>query len=191
MRTRCSVLPLLALLLVPATGLAADPFQEILKDIPDNANALLLIDVQAIHQSPLGVKENWGKDHEQNYLSGATSIPPSVNRMAVAAQFNPTALESAWKIGLFELRDNITLEQLARTQNGSLDQVAGQQVVLSPRNAYCFIPAPRTVGLQRPANRQEMARWVRFTKQNKQVVISPYLQQAATAVTKDSPLTLA
>src|SRR5262249_18077701 len=82
--------------------------------------------------------------------------------------------------------------RLAQLENGSLDRVAGQEVVLSPRDAYFVEIAPRTLGLMQPANRQELARWLRFAKQaSPQVTLSPYLVTAAAETDAQRQIVLA
>lgn len=187
--SRCGAAAVLAALLVPAACVAAD-FPDLLRRVPEQANALLLMDVQRLHNCPLGQKEGWAKHHERDYVSGVASLPPTAAKVVVAAHLDPGALEHTWKIGLMESTKDVTLEQLARGEAGTRDTVAGEPVLLSPRNAYFLSFGPRTKGMMHPANRQELARWVRSAKKGGGPAVSEYLREAARGVTA-APIVMA
>jgi hypothetical protein len=157
---------------------AAEGFGELLRRVPGQANALLLIDVDAAHRSPQGAKEGWARNHERDALGGIESLPPAVERLVVAAHINPTTLDPVWRVGIAATRSAVTPTQIAAAENGSIDSVAGLQVVLSPRNTYYAVLRPQTVGAMSPPNRQEFSRWVRATGGP-----TPYLTDAAAAAT--------
>jgi hypothetical protein len=165
-------------------------FEDLLKRIPEQANGLLLIDVQALHAAPLSVRKNWTKN-QKDYLADLSRLPPAANRLVVAASLNFSTLEHDWKIGLVELQHDIDITKVAEAEAGTLDKVSGQPVVLSPRNAYYLRMAPKIKGMMHPANRQELARWMRFAKQSSGVVLSPYLKQAAAEAGVAKPVLIA
>jgi len=181
----------IVLVLWGAAPCLAGEFEDLLKRVPEQANSLLLVDVQAIHASPLALRKNWAKKHQQDYLAGVSRLPPNANKVVVAASFNPSTLDHGWKIGLVELQQDIDMSKVAQAEAGTLDKVAGQAVVLSPRNAYYLRVAPKIKGMMHPANRQELARWVRFSNRNSTVVLSPYLKQAAARVGAATPIVMA
>jgi hypothetical protein len=151
---------------------AAD-FGELIRRVPAQANAILLVDVDAVHRSPMGGKDGWAKNHERDSLSGVDSLSSSVERLVIGAQINPTTLDAEWKVGVAATRKALTPAQLAAAEGGSTDDVAGRQVVISPRNTYFTMLAPQTVAAMHPANRQEFSRWLRTTGD-----LSPYLKDA-------------
>jgi hypothetical protein len=170
---------------------AGDSFAELLQRIPDQANAVLLVDVDAIHQSPFGQREHLARQHEQDYLAGVCHFPPSVSRFVVAAQLDPTTLQPLWKISLAALRETMPLRALMRHEGGSTDRVAGQQVVVSPRDGYYLYLERQVLAEMAPANRQALSRWLRFTDTNSRVVLSPYLQKAAARLGSGTQVVLA
>lgn len=182
----------LAVALIPLTqAFAAEPYQDLLKRAPEQTNALLLVDFQALLRSPLAVREKWADDHKKNKLGGVSSIPPDVQQLVTAAQINPSSLEPAWKIAMAQMSNNTSIAQLVQGEAGKTDSVAGQSVVLSPRNAYYVSFAPKVVGAMKPANRQELGRWLRFAKSNSRVVLSQYLQVAAVKADATTPVVMA
>jgi hypothetical protein len=167
-------------------------FADLLKRVPPDANAILLGDIQGLHSSPIGQQQNWAAGHRDNYLAGIQSIPPSVSNLLIAAQINTTTGHKNWKISLSKLKQEVTLAQLTGENPGSVDQVAGQAVILGPRSRTYYVPFSSTItGTLTPANRQLLARWIRFAKQNQQIGISPYLMEAATSVGQAGQMVMA
>jgi hypothetical protein len=108
-------------------------------------------------------------------------LPPDVSRVVVGAQLDATSLQPIWKVTLLQFKNPVDLAKLAHSMGGTMDQLNGQPVVLTPRNSFGVSVQPDVVGGMFPANRQEVGRWLRFLKQNSDVVLTPYLQEAATA----------
>jgi hypothetical protein len=179
MNTFCrGLLTVLVLTLLATPGLTAEPFNELLKRVPEHANVLMVVDVDALHMSSLGVRENWRKKHQGDYLSGVARIPPTVTEFVMAAQMDPRSMSHAWSVGLGQSKEDIAMAQIARREGSTVDKAAGQAVVRSPRNVYFVELAPRILGAMHPANRQELARWLRYAKQNARPNLSAYLQDA-------------
>src|ERR1700687_122079 len=131
-----SSLAALAVFLAATGHVAADTFQDLLKRVPEQANALLVLDVDAIHNSALGRRENFAKKHENDYVSGVAAIPPTVSKMVVACQLDPTTLQHGWKIALAEVKKPVSVSQFMRREGGTKDEISGQEVVVSPRDSY-------------------------------------------------------
>src|SRR5262249_38059585 len=65
---------------------------------------------------------------------------------------------------------------------GQLDQISSHQVVAGSPNTFYINLGPKLLGIYRPANRQEVARWLRDSERATQVSLSPFLQSAAAHV---------
>src|SRR3954453_21368724 len=104
------------LLAVCAAPCAAADFADLLKRVPAQANAVLLIDADAAHESPHGAKEGWARNHEKDSLGGIDSLPPAVERLVVAAQLNVTTLDPEWRIGIAATRTAVTTAQIAAAE---------------------------------------------------------------------------
>ena len=145
--------PLLCLLAVSQSQ-AEGPYDDLLKWIPEQANTLLLIDVYELHKSPLGKQENWAKTHKRTTLGSLSSMSPSITKVVMAAQINPSTLHNTWEAGVIQLDQGIKEKELARVVSGTMDSVGGKPIVLSPRNAYYVQLRDWVIGVMRPANRQ-------------------------------------
>jgi hypothetical protein len=160
----------------------ADGFDDLLRRIPDQANMIVCIDVEAIHNSKLGSSANWLERRQRMYGANLSSLPSSLKKLVVASHFDPSTLGHGWQIAVGLLGKNVTAEQIAKMESGTLDSMDGKDVVLGPRNAYYAVFDPEVVGMRRPANRQETARWLRSARTREQPAVSRYLQVAAARV---------
>src|SRR3954470_11952636 len=79
---------------------AGDSFADLLRRVPPQANAVLLIDADALHRGPHAAREGWATNHDRDSLHGADSLPAGVERLVVAALVNPTTLDHVWKVGI-------------------------------------------------------------------------------------------
>jgi hypothetical protein len=178
-------------ILLGSTNFVAAQFPPLLRRVPEQANAILLMDLQALKSSRIGIAEKWAARHKENHLAGVSTIPPNVQQLVIAANINHSTLHDTWKIAIAQLSKSMNVAELASAEHGSVDKVAGQSVVLSPRNAY-FVPfAPKVAGMMRPANRQELARWLQFAKQSKDIALSPYLKGAISKIGPENQIVMA
>jgi hypothetical protein len=177
-------------LLATTSRAAADGFDDLLKRIPDQANMLVCIDVEAVRNSKLGSSASWQERRQRMYGANLSSLPSSLKKLIVASHFDPSTLGQGWQIAVGELNKNVSAEQIAKMESGTLDSMDGKDIVLGPRNAYYAVFDPQVVGMRRPANRQETARWLRTARTREQPVVSRYLQVAAGRVTDKSQFVL-
>jgi hypothetical protein len=186
--------PALAVLVglaVLGSSRAEDAFPALLKYVPQQANAALFVDVQALKSSRWAAREQRNETKDGNYVGGLNHFPPAVTKLVAASQFAPTSLENDWEVGVLALDKDVTAAQVAQVEAGSLDPVGDTQLVLLRRNAYALVIDPRTVGVRRPANRQETARWARSLRGRSRAAVSPYLSEAAALAGKEAPVVMA
>jgi hypothetical protein len=169
----------------------ADGFEDLVGMVPPNANTLILVDFEALKASPLGQKKNWARKHEEDFVAREVGVPPTATRMAMAALMNPTTLNNTWEAGVIQLSESISLTRVARSLGGTLDQVAGRQVVLTHNNSYMVALKPQIGGILQPANRQELSRWVKQVDAGPAQSLSPYLRRAAASATRSAQVALA
>jgi hypothetical protein len=168
----------------------ADKFNEMLPLVPEEANYLVLIDVQGLHQSPLGMKNDWSRRQIAAFRDGATPYNPMAEEFLFAARLDHSLSKRVWEINLAKWAKILTSEDLKQVK-GVEETIAGMPTFLTPRNAYLFVLKNRIAGLQYPADRQKLARWFRWGAQNKQVVMPEYLREAAAAMDKTTQIVVA
>ncbi len=163
-----------------ASGFAsASPFDDLLRRIPDHANAVLCVNTRAILNSPLGRKNDWSEECRRKYVAGLTDMPPATERMVVGLHFDPSTLQPTWRLEVVQLSKPVKPEGVARRLSSTVDTVEKVPVVLSPGRAYFVVFAPEVMAEACPPDRQKLGRWVRFCQENSRPVVTRYLQQAA------------
>jgi hypothetical protein len=181
------VLTALALLAAAGPLAAADKFDDLTPLLPANVNAAVVCDVPLIYDSPLARREKWATDKP-------LPLPPSLNTVALAARLGPDGLSGGrWEVGAARLRVRLSMAEIARREKGALDTVAGAEAVLSPRNAYFVaLRPPWVIGMMAPADRQELAHWVRDVRSaTGAVLLPPFLRDSVTGVDRSTQFVLA
>jgi hypothetical protein len=169
-------------LMVTTRCRAGEDFDDLLRRIPAQANMIACCDVAALQASPLGSSKAW-QDRRRHTYTGLAAIPGSIKRIVVAGHLDPSSLGTGWQIAVAQTRDDVTTEKLAQIESGTLDQIDNKDIVLGPRNAFYAVLDSQIVGMRRPANRQETARWLRSIRNQDQPTVSRYLQVAASRIT--------
>jgi hypothetical protein len=174
---------------LPAAS-AAGPYDDLLKYVPPQTNTLLLVNVKAAFDSPLAKREKWSANAYQRYKSGLGFLPPDASQVVISSQVNLSNMTRDHQIGLVRVTTFPTTKSLADREGGSPDSIAGQGVVLSPRNVYfTSLPGPAVASVF-PADRQAASRWIRHATKSRGLVLEPFLKKAAEAA-GDSVMTIA
>lgn len=157
---------------------AVGPYDDLLKNVPNNTNTLVLIDAQGALASPIAKAEKWA-EKGRNDRGGLGFIPSDAEVVVIAADVNLNSLERACQIGLVKVSHNVPeMRDLAFQENGTMDEIAGRLAVLSPRNVYfTTVPGAKFVAVY-PADRQFTARYLKAIKAEKTGNLSPYLASA-------------
>src|SRR5262245_40737126 len=175
---RRGLLPVLVLLV--ATGSATANYYELLRRVPDSTNTLVLIDVERMLMSPIAMREKW-RDKANSPEAGTIHFPVNSERYLLASKLNFVSdFEDAGDVALIETTSDVSLPYLSKTEGGYLDTVEGQQVAFSSRNAFFVSFTPTILGVTFPANRQDLARWLRTLQRHKEPQVSEYLRNAVT-----------
>jgi hypothetical protein len=169
-----------AMILLMATGSATANYYELLRRVPDSANAIILIDVERMLMSPIAMKEKW-RDKANTSDRETLHFPINSVRYMLASKLNAVAnFEDLWDVALIESIDPVSLPYLSKMEGGYLESLEGQQVAYSPRNAFFVSLTPKIVGVAFPANRQDLGRYLRSLKRQEKPQVSEYLENAVT-----------
>jgi hypothetical protein len=155
--------------------------------VPSQTNLVLFVDVDAIRNSAIAKKEKWGSGNDA--VSGLDTLPPGIARLLIASQFDPGEGVS-WEVTVAGLRRPITDADLLKGTGGTLDNVGGKNVVLTPRKKFAANLSKGVVGAYQPANRQDAGRWLRAANGKTPSRLSPLLAQAGAGVTAKTPVVL-
>lgn len=172
-------------------GPASADFKSLLRRIPNDANALVLIDVEKMLNSPLGVREGWKAKMANAYAQKPMTVPPDASRVVMAALIDASDMEHIWQVSVMDLTKTPSLDLMARAEGGYLDKLGPAPAVWSPVNAYFIQLDSLLLGVACPADRQFAARWVARQSASTGNSLSAYLSGAAGAVGADTPIVLA
>ncbi len=158
---------------------AAAQFNDLLTRVPSHANALIVLNVEKIHATPLAQQENWREQQEKAFEGGLTIVPPHSDYFLMAGQMDFEFMQSSWEVALTRVSDEPSLPKIAAKWNGSIDRIERRGTVRLPNDAYLVKFGKEIVGVMRPANRQSVARWLKQVDSNGgQHRLSPYLKEA-------------
>jgi hypothetical protein len=161
---------------------ASADFYELLRRIPDSANTIVLVDVERLLMSPIAMREKW-RDHLNSPDAEPLHFPIDAVRYIHASKLDFVSnLENLWDAAMIETPSEISLPYLSKQEGGYLDEIEGQQVAFSRRNAFFVSFQPTILGAYFPANRQDLARWLRMVKRREEPQVSEYLRKAVALV---------
>ena len=167
-----------ALTLVGSTLQAADRTEELLLRVPAAANVVAVVDVEGMFKSPLGTSQKWNQRYRTDYANGLVPFPPSVQLALLAAELNPETIHTNWELGIVRLNQPFIMKDLAARELTPLEKFEGRSLVTTIQRTYFVELMAQTIAVTNHQNRQDMARWLRFTKTNAQPVVSDYLRNA-------------
>lgn len=179
-------------LLAVGHSTAKAQFDDLLKRIPSDATAVVVIDVKGVHESPIAKRRNWGQKHAQSYAQTPLFLPPEADRIILAADVDSgNDFETDWEMAVMSLDEAIGMKNVARAESGYLDKLNGLEVAWTPSNAYFVGFDDKTLGAMFPAERKDVSRWIGFATRNQQPLVSDYLQSAVKKVDAGTQIVLA
>src|SRR5690606_24556054 len=171
--------------LVAAGTCVAQDVAELLRLAPDETNAVAVIQVGRLHESPLGKQENWADQHSLNFLRGAMSIPPWARLVVRAAHVKPGVPRGEWNIGMAVHPQGIDLTSTRAAGSEELDQIQQHPALVARNlNGYFVEVRPATasqdgiMAVLAPATRQDVARWLDEVDQNRPMQLSDFLVES-------------
>jgi hypothetical protein len=186
----------LMIAVVLSVGLAhvspASAQEALLRFLPPNTNALVVIDVKALLASPLATKDGWKEKQLEAATNRPVLLPPEADLLVLAALLNPAEqLEQQWELGVMRLTEPLAMRSIARAEGGYVDTINALEAAWTPSDAYFVAFGTEFLAAMYPANRQAVSRWAAFARDNKQTLVSPYLQEAAKAQSGQTQVVLA
>lgn len=152
--------PLIVLMALSSTDTAsAQDLAKLNGLLPSDANAAAVIHVKKLLNSPKAVAEKWRSQAEEKFLSGAGTIPPNVDTVAIASLVRPGANEEVWSVMAFPAPVPGVIKQVARMEQAPTQTIKGHAAVRSHRDAY-VVEVDGMIAVRRPAVRQETAKWI-------------------------------
>ena len=173
----------LALALLSNCGLgrlqAAETFESLAKRIPAGANALVLIDVEQTLAAPLAREQGWARKLETAYVQRPVFLPPEAKKLALGASLDAdNDFLNRWEVAVMELAEPVGVRAIARSEQGYVDQINGQQAAITPLDAAFVDLGNGVLAAVQPADRQFLSRWISSARDYPSLVLSDYLKSS-------------
>jgi hypothetical protein len=155
----------IALVALPTSGRAQSGnsrvFGDLLKRIPEQANALMLVNLDGLFDSPMGRRENWREKAVQDFHN-RFGLAAEFSRIAVAVGLDFNSMQERWKVGMVQLRHDvqIKLENRAAHEGGYVETIENMPIAWTPRGFYLFDFPDKIVGFVAPTDRQGVVHWI-------------------------------
>jgi hypothetical protein len=158
---------------------AAETFGSLAARIPNEANALVLIDVEQTMAAPLAREQGWARKLEMAYVERPVFLPPEAKKLVLAAALQPDHdFQATWEAAVMELMEPAAVRSIARSESGYVDDVHGRAAAITPNGAAFVDLGDNLLGVVRPAERQFLSRWIAMAGDGSRAGLSPYLKSA-------------
>ena len=158
---------LIWLVMAASTGVADAQMSEVLRKVPPAANAILLVDVPAVHNSHIGREKGWKDAHARDFATVPIKVPPESELVVISSSLNPELnFKRDWELALILTKEAFSPRSIARSEGGYIDSIRSYNAVWSPSDAYIVPLSSSEIAVQTPANRQQIARWLDWTQKN-------------------------
>jgi hypothetical protein len=154
-------------------------FGTLLARAPSDVNLLVLVNAEKIFASEAGRTGGWRQRYESRFATAPLRIPPDATQYVLAASIDLTTLTPTRETAIARMGTDLTIPVIARLVGGTSDEIAGRQVVSTPRGGHIIKLGPSEFAIVRPSDRQSVDRWLRIVMDRKQPALSPYLTEAA------------
>ncbi len=177
--------PAVAGILVSVTATAAEnQWDSLAAKAPRSTNAVVLVNVERLLESPIAKREGWRGKLENAFVAGMLALPPTAERVFQAAEIDYETFDPRFELAVVELNRDVSLANLARQTRGRPDVVADLEAVVLTQDAYIIALDKRHVAGISPANRQAAVRWLREVLHQEKPALTPYLMSAVEAAEK-------
>jgi hypothetical protein len=158
---------------------SAATFQDLAKVIPDEANALVLMDVEQILATPLAQKQGWARKLESAYVERPVVLPPEAKKLALGAILTrEDDLRPVWEIAVMETPEAVPVRAIVRADGGRIEQVRGVPAGFTPDGvAFANLDGGLLLAI-RPAARQFVARTLAAAQAPSPPKLSDYLESS-------------
>ena len=184
----------LVVLLLGITSVASSAFANfgnLTSRLPNDANMLVMIDVEKLKSTPLAAKEGWADAIEEAFRQGLLVIPPDATRFVSAAKMDFSDMSDEWSLSLMNLSTQPSFPKLAARYSGTVDTVEGKEIALLPGDFFVMKFSDKLYAMGSPAVRQDVARWIKRVYGNRTGKLSDYLEEAKKFAENGSPIIMA
>lgn len=155
-------------------------WEELLQPVPESANAIVLVDVEALRSSPIGVLK---------IARQKSVIPPEFSKFVLGSSVGIHGLDPEWQAMVAELLVEADPSRFGKRVGSEVDELAGFPAIPTPAGAYLAKISSHVVAGLSPASRRRAAGWLGRIKTASS--LDPYLIKAAKLVGQESQVVAA
>ena len=137
-----------------ASVTSAADFAELIKYIPEGANAIVTLNLEKAYASAYAKQEGWDQVKGQASGSAPFKLPPDAKHVVVASQMDFEYMRPVWEVAAFELGIDPSMDFVAKRTKGTRDHIAGQEAVETSDDKIVVKFEPNIFGVMKPASRQ-------------------------------------
>lgn len=150
-----------------------------LSRLPETPNTIALVDAAALRALGQSSKAADRQELREFLASFRAAESTRLQRVLMAAWLDLDSLSPSWEAAIGWFDNSPTLAEIAKGEDGYIDELRSKRVVWSPRNAY-FMPLERDrVAVVRPANRQLLTRWLSDLERKAHDPLGAYLTKVS------------
>lgn len=157
-----------------------------LKLIPNDANAISIVNVEKIYGSEMAAREKWIEESKVKYANSPLYFPTNTESVVMAAEFDLAYGSAMWEAAHLTMKYDIQMDTVAELCNGTLDKLGGYECVDTGGGGTLLKLNNKTLATKFPANRQQIGRWARAVRNSQTGDLSPYLMGVAKLAKSDS-----
>lgn len=161
---------------------------DLIRHVPETANAVVLVDADAMFSSQIAKAENWQAHRADNFAAGISSIPPLAKRLVIAADLDPHTMRAKWEVAVAKAdTSRKSMSDYAKQVGGSLDQLGPVQAVRLPDDSFLLQFPDGSFGAMAPGDRQKASYWINRPNRG----LSPYLTEALADIDSKAHIVMA
>jgi hypothetical protein len=149
-----------------------------LRLVPASCNAVAIVQMRSLVNSPLGQRGKWLDEARRAYTEGLLSAPPWVQEIVQATTIGSTTTGEPSTYSIYTMVQPSVIYNISQHELAPVEILAGHGTVVSPRNVYFVQLAPGLVGAVRPANRQVVSHWVHAFDDKQPIYLAPEIREA-------------
>lgn len=153
--------PILALMVLLQESPALGQFKTLIRHVPEQANTLVLFNVEGIMATPMGQSKGWRERHENMASSGLVLVPPDAKQFVLASQMDIELMVPRWHTTVMNLSYEPSMLKVVQRYGGNVDQIDDQEAAVLPNDTYVVKFGKSIAGTMFPADRQKATRWVK------------------------------
>ncbi|QDV75628.1 hypothetical protein [Botrimarina mediterranea] len=160
----------------PAFG---EGFESLMAKVPSDVNLVVMVNAEKIFASEAGVAGGWRQEYQSRFAAAPLRMPPDARQYVLAASIDLATLTPSRETAVTRINTDLSIPMVQRLVGGSLDEIAGREVVSTPRDGHIIKLGPSEFAIVRPSDRQSTGRWLSAVIDRDKPALSPYLAKAA------------